>query len=176
VCAQDIRGNGHRAEVGEGKKIDVCEAVMIKVVENILRDDGMKFVKVVSSLDVKIPLGKFVPGYLVKYVPHYIHAAQAVNDELGIMTTVFEFPMLGPVDVVQGDGELKKFFVVHRRYGRSVSDCVRIGMDGWLHGTGYHAQFGYVRSLPSGVECGREAFGVMVFEAEWMLSDCVAVR
>lgn len=40
---------------------------------------------------------------------------------------------------------------------------------------GCKPQYGFLRSLPRGVENGRETGPLLVFEAEWMMEKCVAV-
>lgn len=146
---------------------------MRKVLENVLKVDGTKRVKLSCSLDEKIPLGVYVPDYVLRCASHLVDARQGVVD--GSLVTELEYPVLGPVQILQGDGMWRMFFVVHRHYGRGVSDCIRVAVDG-MQRLKRDAQFAYVRNYPSGIEIGKEAHGVMLFEADWMLENCIAVR
>lgn len=148
---------------------------MIELIENILRDDGYKFLKFLSVPGDVIRLERFVPRYLLLRVPHYFEVDECVDDVLGVVSTEVLFPVCGPVDVTGADGRVRKFFFVHRLYGRSVSDCVRLGVEA-CGVAGREVRHGFVRSLPAGVEDGRVAFGVSVHSAEWMAESCVAVR
>lgn len=158
---------------GEGYAV-IDEVQMIEVAEKVVREDGYEFLKLLSVSGDEIRLERFLPAYILKYRPWEISVVQKNDDVLGVVVTEVLWPVLGPVFLVGADGAARKFFCVHRRYGRSVSDCVRLAVEGWRF-AGRVARHGFVRSLPAGVEEGREALGVSIHSAEWMMNDAVAV-
>lgn len=147
---------------------------MIQLVENLLKHDGYKYLKLWSVAGDEIKLERLIPAYVLKYTPHYIEVQEKKDDVLGLITTEIIWPVLGRVNVLC-DGKMNEYFMVHRSYGKSVSDCVRLAVEGSAIAKRTPAH-GFVKRLPAGVEDGREVFGVAVHEAEWMTSDCVAVR
>lgn len=109
-----------------------------------------------------------VPRYCVDYAE--VTAVPGAVDQVSV-----KWPVFGPVDF-GGTGYRVRYFMVHRVYGIGLRDCVRLAAEGWLVGARQMAQYGYVRKLPTGVEAGFEVDGVMLFEADWVMRDCVAVR
>lgn len=147
---------------------------MIQVAEKVLRDDGFEYLKLLSVSGDEIRLERFLPAYILRFCGRWVEVVQKTDDVLGVVVTEVLWPVLGPVFLVGADGAARKFFCVHRRYGRSVSDCVRLAVEGWRF-AGRVPRVGFVRSLPAGVEDGREALGVSIHSAEWMMNDVVAV-
>ena len=147
---------------------------MIELVDVCISEFGEKKMKIISSADVEVKLLHFVPKYLLKYAPKTIRAEQILDMNLRIVTTEIMHPLLEPVSFHIGSS-LKKYFVVHRHFGSRISECVRVGVDGWTFGTKQAAELAFVRKLPSGVESGVEVCGCRLFEAEWMIPGCVAV-
>ena len=137
----------------------------MKILVNEVMVDGFR--RVVVGCDGLSPLA-VVPRYCVDRAEVEVVPGAAGQFEV-------RWPVLGPVDF-GGEGYRLRYFMVHRVYGVGVRDCVRLAVDGWRVGTREDALYGYVRQLPRGVENGFEVDGVMLFEADWMLRDCVAVR
>jgi hypothetical protein len=148
---------------------------MIEVVENVLGHDGIKFVKVLSSVGEKIHFRRFVPVYLLKQCPQVVEAAQSVDQGLGIVTTEIRYPICGHEKIEVGDGDIRDFVVVNFRYGTRVSDCIRLGVEGFWIGTKRAPEQAFVGKMPKSAEDGVEVHGVQLFEAEWMMESCVAV-
>lgn len=160
---------------------------MIKIVENKIDEVGEKRIKILSSADVELNLLKFVPVYLVRCAPKMIHVEQVLDMKLRTVTTEICHPVLEPVSFVVPSSKLqvsglRKLFVVHRYFGSRMSECVRIGVDGWNFGRGVNAEgrrqkaeLAFVRKLPAGIENGVEVCGCHLFEAEWMIPGCIAV-
>ncbi len=154
--------------------------VMIDIVENVFKDDGVKFMKILSSGNENINLKNYVPFYLIKHAPKMIHVEQILDFKLMKIITEISWPVLGPVDIERLG--TRRYFFVHRYYGSRISECVRIGADGWNFGRGVNAdgvrqkaELAFVRKLPAGIENGVDVYGCRLFEAEWMMPGCVAV-
>lgn len=149
---------------------------MKKIIEDVVMPDGMKQIKILHSPDVDVRLIGLVPLYLLRKALHVVEVEWSLDLKARTVETVVRFPVCGPVDMFSSDGKSTRCFVVHRRYGKKISDCLRLAVDGWTRGTRQAPQHGYVLQLPAGVEAGVMVHGVDVYEAEWMLKDCVAVK
>ncbi len=137
---------------------------ILKVIEHKLDEDGMKHLIVRSNTEYDA----------LCLIPHYCRrfasVSQTVNED-GFLYTV-SWPVLD----VQAIGANKLLFV-HFRYGTRVSDCVRLAVEGFRAGNGdLCPTLAYVRVLPKGAVNGIEVHGVMLFAADWMARNCVAVR
>lgn len=136
---------------------------MMEVIKHELNDDGMKNLVVRAGRDFDA-LG-LIPHYCR---PFAVVSRNAVDD-------VFQYEVSWPVLDVQEIGANKLLFV-HFRYGTRVSDCVRLAVEGFRVGNHRMPSFAYVKVLPKGAVSGIEVHGVMLFAADWMARNCVAVR
>lgn len=142
----------------------------MKLIKNVVSEKGIRQV-VVNALggeDVRVEM--FVPRYLLDW-------AQVQSTLLeGGRSVAISWPVMGPQDVYVADGLRRTYFMVNKVYGSGVRECTRLAVEGWRVGTKSEAQYAFVRRLPPGVTDGFETQGVLLFEADWMLLNCVAVR
>lgn len=158
---------------------------MIEIIENTLRSNGMRCIKIIHSRDVKVRPSLVVPKYIQEHCPWMVNGSQV--EDLGIMQATFEYPVMEPVRLGK---PWKQFFFVHKVYGVGIRDCVRLGVEAWAFGAKQEADLAFVRKLPKGVEdgaminlgaiyraptSGEACKEIHLFEAEWMMTDCVAV-
>ena len=143
----------------------------MKLIKNVVSEKGIRqvVVNVLGGEDVRVEM--FVPRYLLDWAQ-----VQAMPAAEGGRSVAISWPVMGPQDVLIADDVRRTYFMVNKVYGIGVRECVRVAVEGWRVGTKSEAQYAFVRRLPPGVTDGFETQGVLLFEADWMLLNCVAVR
>ena len=82
----------------------------------------------------------------------------------------------GAVDVLCEGWRVPKTFVMRGFAGcASVSEAVRDATQMYLKLYKDYPRYAFLKTLPKNVENGVEVDSVMLFEAEWMAAQCVAV-
>ena len=96
--------------------------------------------------------------------------------EAGVWHLRAEWPLKGPLEM-RGEGwPVSKTLVVWSFEGCvNVTEALMHASVFYEHTFGCKPQYGFMKSLPRGVENGRETGPLLVFEAEWMLEMAVAV-
>lgn len=136
--------------------------------ENIVSDDGMRKLHLMSNLELTVDA-------LRKYnMP--VNAKIEIKKEAGISHLNASWPISGPL-VINGEGwPMPKVYVVwNLALCESVKMAMYEAMKEYEDIFSEMPQYAFVRKLPRGVENGVEVGNLMLFEADWMVRKCVAV-
>lgn len=146
---------------------------MKEITINELTHDGMRRVKIIG--DVAINAAQY--QHLIPLAARdRVAYAPSCDDLLGIFSLEMTWPVYGPWDVTYlSPKKFRRFMFVHFAYAERVSQCIELARDAFFIGTRYKPGYVYVASMPKGVEDGKEVHGCLLFEAEWMPANCVAV-
>jgi hypothetical protein len=151
------------------------EIKMEQIVTNILRHDGMRYLKVIG--DGEISFEKYLRAYVTAGLPREkVQHSIVHDDQLGIFTLEATWPMLGPYGVINnGPRKFRKFMAVNYAYAAKVSDCIALAVEAFMISTRHFPKLAYVRQLPKGAEYGMEIHGVILIESEIAPENCVLV-
>ena len=138
------------------------------VVEDIVTMDCRRVIHLMSNSELTADM-------LAVYGAPDGTGAQVVR-EAGVCHLRAEWPLKGPLEM-RGEGwPVSKAMVVWSFEGcANVTEALMHASNSFVHLFGNKPAYGFVKSLPRGVENGREVGPLMVFEAEWMLEKCAAV-
>lgn len=137
-------------------------------VENIVTRDCRRVLHLMSNRELTVEdLAEFGESA----------GAQAqVKREAGVWHLRAEWPYQGPLEM-QAEGWPQ----VKTMVAWSFAGCVNM-TEAFMHASNYYEtafgqapRYGFVRSLPRGVDDGREVGPLMVFSAEWALEKAVVV-
>lgn len=100
----------------------------------------------------------------------------AVEEEAGAWHVRVEYPYGGPLDIeCEGWPKAKRFVLWSLTGIKSVKLALFEAANKYEEVFKQRAQYAFMRKLPRGVENGIEVGDLMLFEAEWMVRNCVAV-
>lgn len=148
---------------------------MQQVVTNILRHDGMRYLKVISDapFDELYPLWK---KYVHVIAREIMQRLITEDKDLGIFTMEVTWPMFGSIEVFNKSPKIyRRFIAVNYAYGSKVSECIKLAVDTFIVGTNCFPKLAYVRELPKGAEENMEVHGVTLIESEIAPENCVLV-
>ena len=148
---------------------------MEQVVANILRHDGMRYLKVIG--DAEIDPAKYLSACIVvDCVREKVKWSMDQDRDLGIFTFEATWPIFEPFDFANNSPKrFRRFMVVNYCYADRVSDCIKLGVNAFSAGTMFFPKLAYVRDLPNGAEDGMEVHGVILIESEIAPSNCVLI-
>jgi hypothetical protein len=100
----------------------------------------------------------------------------AITQEAGVYHFRVDAPYQGPLAItVEGWKQAKRMVAWSFEGCMNVTEALMRASVCYEHTFGCKPQYGFLKSLPRGVENGRETGPLLVFEAEWMLERAVAV-
>jgi hypothetical protein len=136
--------------------------------ENIVSDDGMSAVHLVSNFDLTVDV-------LKKYNAP-VDAKVEIKKEAGAYHLRATWAMRGALKIAAEGWPVPKIFVMWNLTGcKSVSMAIREAAAHYKNIYGVLPEYAFIRKLPGIVESGVEVDNLMLFEAEWMVRKCVAV-
>jgi hypothetical protein len=145
---------------------------MIEVVLNVLGDDGLRRVRVISDDEIQHPVRYFAP--LPVEGRKLLQVVESVDAALGIHSLEVAYPVYGPFDVAILSPKKFRMFV-NFVYGSRVSECIELGRVEFFCRTRFAPAYAFIRNLPAGAVDGMDVHGLVLIEAEWMPLNCVAV-
>lgn len=132
------------------------------VVEDRVDMQCMRHVHWMSNTPIPIPSPNWGEG--------------SVSQEMGVWHLRAVVPFRGVLDIETGGGVKFRRFVAWSLDGcGSVREALGQARAEYVLLFGGSPQFGFMRSLPRGVEWFTEFDGLLLLDAEWMLEKCVAV-
>jgi hypothetical protein len=136
--------------------------------ENVVDTYGMRRLHLISN-------GEINASQLQKYdLPFGTEIEQ--SKEVGVYHARASWPICGPLVINCEGWPVPKMFVVWSyEHSESVSVAIHNAALQYAKLFGQRPEFAYVSKLPRGVENGKEVEDLMLFQAEWMVSKCVAV-
>lgn len=142
-------------------RLDVIPQDVI-VVEDYVDMQCMRHVHWMSNTPIPSPSPNWVEG--------------SISQEMGVWHLRWEGPYRGVLDIETEGGVKFRRFVVWSLDGcGSVREALKQAKAEYERLFGRGPQFGFMRSLPKGVEWFTEFDGLLLLDAEWMLERCVAV-
>src|SRR3990172_6213810 len=148
---------------------------MDEVVLNGLGPDGMREVKILSDVPPVSAVWQWERG-LPAMALERLRLDEQCDEALGLYSAELRWPVFEPIDVINfGPRRFRRLMMVSYVYAARVSECIGLAAESFFAGTHFRPRFAFVRELPKGAEDGMEIDGVMLMEAEWMPSRCVAV-
>ena len=147
--------------------------MMCELISKRLLHDGMMSLMFRHDEMSAPKLERHLPHFVLRKFSGYVQVKQIHDGE--ILRTDVLYPYLGMCQV-RLEGGWREFIVIHRIYGKGLSDCVRLGVEAWGKAKNAGVEIrAFVKVLPKGVESGVEVNGIHLFQAEWMMRDAVAV-
>lgn len=96
--------------------------------------------------------------------------------EAGVWHWRWEGPFRGALDIeTEGGVKFRRFMAWSMEGCESVREALGLAAAEYERLFGGRPQFGFMKSLPRGVEPFTEFEGMLLLDAEWMLERCVAV-
>ncbi len=138
------------------------------VLEDIVSGDGTRIIHLMSNFELTLDDLKI-------YVAP-IDAHVEIKKEIGVYHLRASWPMRGPLEVCCAGWPVPMIFVVWNLAGcESVTTAIRSAAQHYQDIFGERPGYAYMRTMPKGREPGVEVDDLMLFDAEWMVSKCVAV-
>ncbi len=132
------------------------------IVEDVVTEDGYRKLHVMSNRPINMSLPR--------------DATVKESVEGGAHHLRAELPFTGMLDIWPREWPKPRRFLVWRLLeGERVSDAILSAANMYLHAVGYAPKFAFTRTLPPRAEWGQDVFGCLLFAAEWLPRNCVAV-
>jgi hypothetical protein len=137
--------------------------------ENILRDDGMCVVHLMSNFELTM-------NALWDKYNAPADATVELTAEAGVHYLRARWMVRGAVRVAAEGWPMPKMFVI---WNLALCDSVKKAMleaaEHYQDIYGTQPEYAFIRKMPRGIENGVEVGDMMLFEADWMVRKCVAV-
>lgn len=145
---------------------------MIEILTNELLPDGYRHVRVMSDA----PLTEaWMLGYAPAPVRGFAQVTLTPTAALNLFYGDVRYPCREVVRCQVSCVSFRMLAVWKLLPGDRVSEVIEHVAEWYFASAGQRPQFGWMRKLPAGAECGMEIAGVMLLEAEWALDGCVMV-
>ena len=136
--------------------------------ENSVSADGMRVLHLISNLEISLDD--------LKSYDLPVDANVDIKKEAGAYHVRASYPIHGLLRMESDGWPAAKHLVVWN-YGlcESISMAIQKAADRYLELFGNVPHYAFIRTLPRGIENGKEVGDVILLEAEWMIGKCVAV-
>lgn len=132
------------------------------IVEDVVTEDCVRKLHVMSNSPINMSLPRDATvRETVEGGAHHLRA---------------ELPFTGMLDIWPREWpKPRRFYVWRLLDGQRVSEAVRTAAEVFEQATGFAPKFAFVRTLPEKAEWGQDVHGCLLFAAEWLPMNCVAV-
>lgn len=131
------------------------------IVEDVVTEDCVRRLHVMSDKPMQMDL------------PEDATVEQWVD--IGVYHLRAVWPFSGMLDIhSEGWPKARRLYVQHFN-GQRISELIRIAAGTFERAVGFAPGFAFVKVLPARAEWGQEVYGCLLFAAEWMPKNCVAV-
>jgi hypothetical protein len=136
--------------------------------ENIVNDDGMCVVHLMSNFELTVDA-------LKKYNAP-VDAKIEITKEAGVHHILATWLMRGALKITAEGWPVPKIFVMWNLEGyKSVKMAIHDAAKHYQDIYGVRPEYAFIRKLPNEIENGIEVDDLMLFKADWMVRKCVAV-
>jgi hypothetical protein len=136
--------------------------------ENTVSADGMRVLHLISNLEISLDD--------LKSYDLPADANVEIKKEVGAFHVRASYPIHGLLRMESDGWPAAKHLVVwHFSLCESISKAIHKAAERYLELFGDVPQYAFIRRLPRGIDNGTQVGDVVLLEAEWMISKCVAV-
>jgi len=132
------------------------------IVEDVVTEECVRMLHVMSNRPIRMSLP--------------VGASVRETNEGGAWHLRAEWDYAGMLDFWPREWPKPRRFMVWRlQEGERVSDAILCAASTFSHAVGFLPKFAFVRTLPEKAEWGQDVHGCLLFAAEWLPKNCVAV-